>query len=231
MRNTVISVATGPTHYREFLERQHQSLRRVEFAGAIMHWTGVYPTYSPTHQEIPYAFKPWAFVAAGNADQDCVLWCDASVWARRSLAPVFAEIERSGHVFFANGFNVGQWCTDAALKAHGLTRDQAMEIPDLTGCCMGLNLADHRGRAFLSEWLDAAKDGVSFIGDWKNDRGQCSADPRCQGHRHDQVIASIIAWRIGIPLRNAGPGGWLSYWRDDLDASHCESICLVNGRP
>jgi hypothetical protein len=90
---------------------------------------------------------------------------------------------------------------------------------------MGLNSTSGIAMQFLDRWHAAATDGVSFIGDWTNDRGQCSADPRCRGHRHDQVIGSIIANQLGMGLTDAD--GMFSYWNNGRFA---DSVCIVNGR-
>lgn len=232
MNRCIVNVATGPTHYRDWQHRLWTSLDEVGYDGARMFWTDEEPAGSPGHKASPYSMKPFAFAAARDAGHRHVLWCDAAIWARRPLDPAFELIEKQGYLLFYNGYLCGNWCTDAALEKQELTRDDAMEIPDYTGCCMGLDLGSEIGSEFLARLTEAATDGVSFVGDWKNDAGQCSPDPRCQGHRHDQVIGSIIAHRMGMKPIHGGPGGLFSYWRDDMAANpqELESICLVNNR-
>lgn len=233
MSRCVVSVATGSkSHYYVWQKRLWSSLADVGFTGDRMFWNKELPPGSPTHAESPYAFKPAAFLAAREAGHKQILWCDSAVWARRPLDPAFDLLERQGFLFFYNGYLCGNWITDAALEKQGLTRDEAMEIPDFTGCCMGLDLNHPLGAEFLARWHEASIDGVSFVGDWTNERKQCSTDPRCRGHRHDQVIGSIIAHRMGMTPVHGGPGGMFSYWRDDLESNEpgLESICLVNNR-
>jgi hypothetical protein len=101
-----------------------------------------------------------------------------------------------------------------------------MNIPDFTACCMGLDLRQQRPAEFFTRWFAAAQDGVSFLGDWNNERGQCSPDRRCLGHRHDQVIGSIIAHQMGMELTDGGVRGLFSYLAPDLG----DTVCMVNGR-
>ncbi len=233
MSTCIVNVATGPaSHYRDWQHRLATSLDEVGYTSARMFWTNELPPNSPTHEAAPYGFKPAAFLAARDAGYTKIIWCDSAVWARRPLDAAFDLLERQGFLFFYNGYLCGNWITDAALDKQGLTRDEALTIPDFTGCCMGLDLGHPLGAEFLRRWHEASVDGVSFVGDWTNERKQCSPDPRCQGHRHDQVIGSIIAHRMGMTPVHGGPGGLFSYWRDDLEANPpgLESICLVNNR-
>lgn len=227
MSRVVINVATthpdGNDQYVRWQRRLLESLG--PFDVPYIAWRDQLPEGCPPHHAAPYAFKPHAFTEAVRRGCDRVLWCDAPVWARKDPSSVFDLLERTGHAFFRNGYNCGQWCTDAALDKHGLGRDEAMGIPDFTGCCMGLDLRSARSREFLNRWKAAADDGVSFVGDWTNERQQCSADPRCRGHRHDQVIGSIIAHQMGMPLTD--PGELFSYWNG---GDFPDSVVLVNGR-
>ena len=183
----------------QWYERGSQRLARSlePYVGAdLLTWDEL-PSGSPPHAAVPYAFKPWAMLVARARGHRYVLWCDSAVWAIRSPMPIFDAIARDGYFITENGFRCGEWITDAALQLMGLTRDGAFEIPDYSGCCFGLDMVSDIGREFFTQYLKRAQDG-SFCGDWKNDRGQCSADPRCKGHRHDQVVGSIIAHRLGM---------------------------------
>lgn len=151
----------------------------------------------PTHQEAPYAFKPAMFEMARQRGFRSALWCDAAVWAIKPLEPIFEYIERVGHVLFFNGM-VGNWSTDRALESFGIDRNTAMDINEIAGCCLGLDFKSERSLEFLRIWLEKSRDGKTFPGAWSNEYKECSQDPRCRGHRHDQTAASIIAWRLGM---------------------------------
>jgi hypothetical protein len=178
-------------------ERLKHSLQSIHTAIPGWFATSELELDCPTHELSPYAFKPAIFEKVRQQGFRSALWCDAAVWAIKPLEPIFEYIERVGHVLFFNGM-VGNWSTDRALESFDIDRDTAMGINEIMGCCMGLDFTSERSLEFLQIWLEKSRDGKTFPGDWNNDFQQCSKDPRCRGHRHDQTAASIIAWRLGM---------------------------------
>jgi hypothetical protein len=152
MSRCIVNLATHVGANDTYVRAQERLLASAaRFNVPMLYWTDAFPIGSPTHADVPYAFKVFAFDAAQQAGATSILWCDANVWAQRDPAPVFELMERQGHVFFRNWFNCGQWCTDAALAKHRLTRDEAERIPDITACCMGLDLTHERSRASVAQ--------------------------------------------------------------------------------
>jgi hypothetical protein len=164
----------------------------------------------PPHQQVPYAFKPYALQHAKDMGYELALWCDASVWAIKNIQPVFDYLSTHSHLFFHNSC-IGRFTSDACLAGFGLSRDDAMNLSGLMGICMGFNLTAPVTQEFLRQWLAKSKDGFSFPGAWKNDQQQVSKDPRCAGHRHDQSVASIIALNLKMELLIAHET-FFSYW-------------------
>ena len=162
------------------------------------------PLRCPPHPQVPYAFKPHAIRRAAELGYRYLLWCDSSVFPVKPLERVWEILREDGYLFFMCGWKSGEWCSDAALETLGVTRDEAMEMDQLVGGCQALDLGNMLCRAYLNRWYELSNDGISFIGDWTNERHQVSDDPRVKGHRHDQVCASIIAWELG--MRNFRPG-------------------------
>lgn len=198
-KRCTICVANGHWYPRG-AARQKESLIANGFPDAdIRQWVNEYPPGCPTHQDVPYAFKPYAFQNAyAVLAYTTVLWMDASCYAIGSLDPVFEQIERDGYLLFANDATVGEWCADSALPALRLTRDEAMEIPEISACVMGLDFRHQVAREFFDKWMKLANDGITFKGSHTNKNGECSADPRVKGHRHDQTAASVLAYRLGM---------------------------------
>ncbi len=232
--NCIVSVGIGVGNgakmsYADMTERLRWSLI-VEngYRDGFLSWSNSYPPKSPTHQAVPYGFKPYAIEEARRKGFKRVLWLDSSIRAIKPIEKVFEHIKKNGWLLYYNGFNCGEWTTDSSLKMQGLTRDEACKIPDFTGCCMGFDFENDTANEFLKRWMDAANDGVSFIGPWKNINGECSKDPRCKGHRHDQVIGSIIAHKLGMKIWGAGSGSFFGYNGPWIGNPECESICLVN---
>lgn len=160
-------------------------------------WRDEYPPGSPTHQDNPYAFKLHAVRHAAR-NHRYVLWLDACAWCVRHPLPLFEHVERHGGFFMEDGWVLGQWCSDTALATLGLTRDQAMTVPLITGGFWAIDTATERGKLFLRAMQGACDAGV-FRGPWDNKEGQASPDPRCLGHRHDMAALSLHVRNLEYP--------------------------------
>lgn len=171
----------------------------------FMSWTTEYPVGSPTHQQAPYGFKPYAFLWAIENNYDIAIWADSAVWPKKSIHPLIDIINKQGHLLFQNGWTSGEWMCDNQMEALGLTRDEALQIPHLMACVMGFDLRNERSIEFLKQWISYTKD---FLGEWTN-TGLCSEDKRVLGSRHDQTFASVISHRLGMDWTN--PKGLVSY--------------------
>jgi hypothetical protein len=158
----------------------------------------------PTHQEVPYAFKTHILMKALNLGYDMAIYCDSSIYAVKPWNPIWELIEKNGYFFEECGHLAGTWTKDSVLKRMGVTRDQAMSIPMFSAGFTGLNFKNEKAVEFLRQWHGYACDGDSFKGQWNNKNMAMSRDPRCQGHRHDMSVASIIAWKMGMPIGRGG---------------------------
>lgn len=128
-------------------------------------------------------------------------------------------MEQQGYVLFRNQRRaVGEWASDVALEIFGLSREQAMGVPEVNAAALGLNLRDRVATDFLDRWYETARAGTAFrgvreelrsrrdYGDVKwNRSGRASTDPRVRGHRHDQTVAGILAHLLSMTLSD----GWL----------------------
>jgi hypothetical protein len=227
-RRAVISLATDrPGYdYRRRLTRLDASLKRAGFGGEFI-WSPDLPAGCPDHLDVPFAFKPYCFEAARRAGLESVLWLDSSCIAIRPLDPLFEAIERRGYLLFRNGrHRVGGWASDQALALLGVSREEAMAIDEVNAAAIGLSMTDPTALKFLTEWLAAAQAVVPFRGtterlmSWKdyravkwNQDGRVSADPRVQGHRHDQTVAGVLAHRLDMELVTEGLERYLATTR------------------
>lgn len=206
-KRCIINVAVGMWYPRGH-DRLKQSLQDVGFKGDFFGWRECYPPGSPTHQEIPDAFKSYAFQHVWGMGYDTILWLDASCWAVKPLEPLFDAIERDGHVFLYNGYNVGMWCKDSALKTLHLDRETSFKIPDLNGMFLGVHTGNSRSEAWLNEFIKISQDGVTLPGPFpKAKPGEISNDPRVIGHAHEQTVASALAHHYKMELTR--PPKWL----------------------
>lgn len=214
-RRGIISLATDRGSFPQRLSRLQASVRRVGFRGELAYWPpGRFPDGCPDHLDVPFAFKPFCFAEAGARGLQSVLWLDASCVAIRPLEPLFEVIEDRGYLLFRNGKRVvGSWASDDALDVLGVSRDEAMAMPEVNAAALGLKLDHPVGAGFLRDWLELARGGVAFRGvreklrSWSdythvkwNRSATISADPRVRGHRHDQTAAGVLADRLGMEL-------------------------------
>lgn len=224
-KTAVLDVAVGGS-YARLQQRLRTSLADRDGGADLLFWTEEYPPGSPPHGVIPYAFKPHAFRVARERGYDRALWIDSAIVGVGPLADMLAHLSETGELLYASSWRVGQWATDAALDRLGLSRDDAMEINDCWACVVGLDFRSDRANRFLDLWLEFADDGVTFCGPWSNDNGEASTDPRCLGHRHDQVVAAALCHRLEIPRLAAEPPRYFAY----ADMPVNDSVCLVSTR-
>lgn len=199
-RQAVVSVATGGW-YPQGQQRLFDSLEEKGENATRLFWRDQYPPNSPTHEDAPYAFKPYAFRRARELGFDQAIWLDASVWLhKRNLADIWARIDEDGWYLEPDGNMLGNWISDRVLTMLGLSRDEAMGIPLIEGKMIGLDFRNETACKFLDEWTRLADIGA-FYGRWDNlDRFE-SSDERCLGHRHDISCGSPVAARLGMHLQ------------------------------
>ena len=159
---------------------------------------------SPTHQEVPYAFKTHLLMEALRLGYEQVIFADSSIYAVKSWKPIWNLIASQGYFIEAAGHWTGTWTKDSVLNRMGYTRDEAMEVPMYSAGFTGLNFKDETALKFLHEWHKYACDGDSFKGTWGNENGQMSKDPRCKGHRHDMSVASLLANKYKMKISTGG---------------------------
>ena len=184
------------------IKRIKENLNKYHFKGDFIFWEKLYPEGSPTHQQVPYAFKPFCFYEAHKFGYHLILWMDASIIIKQPIEPLFELMKQDGYLIFQEDHSVGEFCKDSALKPLGITRKESFDMPSCWSCVIGLNLANRRSMEFLRQCKERACDGITFPGPkWSGVRGfppTASQDPRVNGHRYDQTAASVIALKLGM---------------------------------
>lgn len=205
-------------------QRLAASVRTRLPGAAHLLWTNQLPPSSPTHAQRPYAFKYHALSEARRRGYRTAWWLDASMVMVHSPRQILALAGRHG-VFLAafHCYRLGEWISDAALRAFGLTRDQAMDMEKINAANIVLDFASPRAHALLDQMLEWSEHPDVFPGDRANHAGRVSADPRVQGHRHDQAALSIVAPRLGINVCRPSS----AFARDDDRYRLLERTCLV----
>jgi hypothetical protein len=207
----IVNVATGG-RYGPLQDRLRKALLDLGEDAHLMFWRDELPPGSPRPEETPYAFKVHAIRHAMEEGFTRVIWMDSSVIPVRPLYSLWERLLRRGWWISANPpWNCGEWTCDSALGPLVLSRENAFSIPQVMGTAFGLDFRDTLAYNFFLRLIHYAADGRAFRGPWNNLDGVASGDPRVKGHRHDQTVMSVLAWRMGMELTT--PPGWI----EDMD--------------
>jgi hypothetical protein len=223
----VVNVATG--NYVRGQERliEWLSAHNTEY----FNWRDRLPGGSPSHQDVPYAFKAYALWHAYGAGAKTLLWADASILPIYPLEPLWERIERDGYWIGNNGWTNYEWTADSAYPAlfekegpiegyqlrvgdeYGLAALKRLnrDIPHVVATAFGISMEHPIGRAILDEYFRLASTTKAFCGPWINGPEEAQppyhaypcGPPDVRGHRHDQTALSVIAWRLGCKLTNS----------------------------
>ncbi len=207
-KDTIVSFADGAGNYAKGLMRLELSLKKVGFDGNFRGYNDYAHIGSPFHKgstdAIPYAFKAHSIKKVMDEGARYIMWMDSPVYATQNIQPVWDHIYANGYLFFDNvGYSIGDYTSDACLDKFGMTRDEAFRSKMIMACVMGFDTHHPDARYFLDQYIAAASDGISYVGDWTNENLQVSNDMRVKGHRHDQSVASILCSKIGMKITNA----------------------------
>ena len=255
MKTAIVNVSTGK-HYVKGQSRLLEAAWRHSPDSRTVTFTNTMPAGCPSHDQVPYAMKPYALRAAAERGADLLLWCDASILPIKSLGPLWARIERDGYWFANNGWSNYEWTADGAYpdlfptesrvrygvgEAASLeyARDVNRKIPHVVATAFGLSMKSEIGRQFLAEYFRLASETKAFCGPWINSLHADSptrvpynkriapcGPPDVRGHRHDQSCASVIAWRLGMKL--SSPPDVFAYGKS-ADAHDERTILLADG--
>lgn len=232
-KKCIISFADGVGSYAKAMMRLELSLKQVGYGGEfervklINDYAHIEsPFHKGTPDAVPYAFKAYSIKKAIDEGMRYILWLDSVVYATKSLTPVFNHIQEYGYLLLDNtGFSIGDYTSDACLHKWGMSRREAFDNPMIMACVMGFDVHNPIAKKFLEKYIAAASDGVSYIGDWYNDRLQVSQDLRVKGHRHDQSVASVIAKQLGMTITNA-QSTYFAYAEHKGKIPIANSVCL-----
>ena len=140
--DVILNVAVGDRY--AFTQR-----RMIFFLSQIgddtpqLFWTDSWP--GRPHSEAPYGFKIDAFDAAIKLGYRRALWLDSPVYPVKELDEVWSYLDQHGVLLLGDGWNVGQWTSDAALAMYGVDRNDAMNMQLCYACVVGIDLASEIG--------------------------------------------------------------------------------------
>lgn len=206
MNRTIVNLAIrGRENYPLGQVRLAASLKRQGYDGETLLFTG-YPPGSPTHQEVPYAFKYYAMQIAFDKGADLVLWLDSSVVAIKPVAMLWHTLNKNGILLFRNrGCQCHAWTAKSTLDKMNCSLQEAKQAEQVFGGVVGYSKHNAQAMSVFMKMQELSKDGISFQG-----MGG-SPDPQFVAHRHDQSCLSIIVHRRKLPKQEPG---YLKYSRD-----------------
>ena len=190
--------------YNNGSDRILRRLQETNYDGETLIFRNKLPVFSKKHSEVPYMFKPYAILEALEKGMQQIIWMDSSVYINKNVNTLFDIIEEQGYLILLNGgWNTGQWCSDNALEALEISREESFNIKHCMSGLFGFDFTrDEPTNLFYKFLHDAEK---TFPGEWKN-TGLTSKNPNVLGHRHDQTALSVYAhkanWNFTDPAIN-----------------------------
>ena len=201
MKDTCIINVGVDYWYDKGTHRLIQSLKDNGFEGDILCETE-YPENSPIHFDNPYAFKVYQFERALAKGYKKIFWMDCSIISSPNPNIILEILNTKGYYFVKNGYSIGQETNDYTLDWFGITRDEAMELPQVCSGFFGLNFNKVRCRNIFRKWKRACEAGC-FKGNRIHD-DKDSKDKRFLHHRQDQSSLSLAlnAYKEGLHIDN-----------------------------
>lgn len=219
---TIVNVSVGRRWTQSYVHGQERLRAELgKFANdwdTLRFYTNGYPIGCPRHQDVPFAFKAYALKEAAQS-ASLLLWCDACIVPVQSLQEIWRRAQTFGVWLGKNGWKNSDW---TALEAYPalfpdleLAEAQQInsQIEHVVATAFAIDTNHTVGRLFLQEYFRLASQTRAFCGETK--------DPRTKGpvpgitHRHDQTAASVIAWKLGIPLTE--PPEYFAYKGGETD--------------
>lgn len=202
----IISAGIGG-HYPAGIDRLERSLIFNGWAGDILMLKD-YPPDCPSHEENPYAFKPYLFNHVFNLGYKVVLWLDSSFWALKNPMPMIDFINENGLYFFKSGYPISATATDKLLRYENEYREDLVDVPEFATGAVGINISNPLGEEFFKRWMIHC-DLAMFKGNRIHDEKD-SKHPLFKFSRQDQSSASMILHKMGI--KNIETPEWISYY-------------------
>ena len=203
MKNDLMIVSVGVNgreNYGDHAKNLQNNCNSLGIKNQI--WINQYPPNSPSHQQAPYAFKYFALKHALDEGYKKIIWLDSICSIKGDTKELISILDNNGYFFPPDGWWVGQWCKDSALEPLGINREESFNIPVLAAKHLGFNFEDKRNIKILEDfkyYIDL-NNGETLRGSWTNNNKEVSSDPRVLGHRHDQTVLSVLAWKQSMAL-------------------------------
>jgi hypothetical protein len=199
LNKVIVNVGVGHW-YGKGTARLVKTLHENGYEGAIMA-SNQLPDGSETHSKNPYAFKVKAIENALKAGFTKVFWMDSSIYSNINPNHIFDIVNERGYFFVKNGYNVCEETNDFCLNWFGVSRDEAVNIPQIASGFWGLDFERDQSWKIFDKWKESCEAGC-FKGSRFHDNQ--SGDPRFLWHRQDQSALSLSIAPFKLNLDGMG---------------------------
>jgi len=227
----IISVGfDGRERYSEYTKNLKRIADELGYPNYI--WINEFPPESPTHQEVNYVFKPYAFKFAKDQGYKKILWLDSKCYPTGDFNLINNFLETDGYFFINEGFDIGTWCKDEAYQYLNIDKESCFNLTQIAAKHFGLNLEHEISNIFLEKYFNFAKNlgKEVFHGASTNNNKEVSNDSRVRGHRHDQIVASVLVHQLNIKINsNNNIIEWRDSWKFKSNSLQIDPEIIVDG--
>lgn len=186
MKIAVVSFANNS--YSELIKRQKTEFKKYLDCDYYC-FNNFSEIESPSHEAIPYAFKPYAIQKIKNLGYSKILWADSPVYPIKEINNVLNELNNNGILLIDNvGWSISSYTNINCLNILGMDLETANKAPMVMACFMAFDFENELTCKIFNEYLNHVNTGA-YNGEWSN-------------HRHDQSVISILAFQNNIKLKH-----------------------------
>ena len=162
----LITYASLSRNYPDGVKRLIRGLKRVGFKGHLLYRIGGWPYIEKGGLklfDVPYAFKPLAFMEARDLGYKMALWVDVSLIPLRDPTPIKNHLAKCGIAVQRDPFPLWPIATDTFLESMGINFQLAQNIAHIQTAALGFNFDNKRAMRCLEAYYDAALRRTPFF--------------------------------------------------------------------
>lgn len=191
----IAAVTFANNGYLNLIKRQETEFKRFCDCD-YFHYSSFEDINSPTHEEHPYAFKPYAIKKVKDLGYSHILWADSPVYPLKKLENTLSILNKNKILLLDNvGWSIASYTNDKCLELLSISKTEAEENKMVMACFMAFDFSNETTNKIFDKYFYHATSGA-YKGEWSN-------------HRHDQSVMSILAVKYNINLTH--PKGVLCY--------------------
>jgi len=127
-----------------------------------------------------------------------VCWVDSIISLQQQFCMISDIIDKYGYYFsFCKAF-LKTWTSDKCLEYFNMNRASLGDKFCLSSGLMFFDTLLAAPNKMIDEMVKLSIVDGPYCGDWTNDNMQVSRDLTVKGHRHDQTVATLLAYEYGM---------------------------------